>query len=168
MPRPNAGPRLFINEKRGGFYYIAWTKDGRSRVRSTGTKDRREADKILGEFLIARAEKDGPSCPNQTFVMEILADYAETKADSPAASRIGYAIAALSPFWKEKTVAEVHEGTCRQYAKHRGKSAGTIRRELTVLRSAINFAVRTNQLTRGADVALPDKPEPRDVLVDAV
>jgi integrase len=96
-------------------------------------------------------------------VTAVLDEYARGKADSPAAVRIGYAIAALSHFWEGKTVANVHDGSCRQYSKRRGVSAGTVRRELTVLRAAINYAVKTNQLTRGADVTLPGKPEPRDV-----
>jgi len=60
-------------------------------------------------------------------------------------------------------VADVYEATCRQYEKHRRVSKGTLRRELGVLRAAINDEVKSNRLTRGANVWLPDAPEPRDV-----
>jgi len=133
MPRPNTGPRFFVDEKRGGFYYIAWTEGGRSRIRSTATRDRREAEKVFGEFLLARVKKSGPCDPAETLVTGVLDDYAEAKADSPAAARIGYAMTVLSHFWEGKTVADVHDGSCSQYAKQRRKSSGTVRRELTVL-----------------------------------
>src|SRR5262245_6551441 len=157
MPRPNTGPKLFVNKKRGGFFYIKWTEAGRSRICSTGTKDCREAEEVLADFIHTRDKKTGPRDPAETLVTAVLADYAEAKEDSSAAKRIGYAIVALSPFWRDKTVAVVNEATCQQYAKRRSVSASTIRRELKVLRASINFAVKTNQLTRGADVWLTDE-----------
>jgi integrase len=54
---------------------------------------------------------------------------------------------------------EVTEAACRKYRKHRGVSDGTLRRELSVLRAAINSA----RLTRTVAVWLPDAPEPLDV-----
>jgi integrase len=44
----------------------------------------------------------------------------------------------------------------------RGRSNGTTRRELGVLRAAINHAHREGRLTRVVPVSLPDSAEPRD------
>ena len=162
MPRRNSGPRLCFLEKRG-CYYIAWTEGGRSRQRSTGTTDRHEAEKALGEFIIARTGRNGPRDPNETLVTDVLGTYALAHEDSRGFERIAYAITALVPFWQGRMVADVHETTCRRYAKHRGVSDGTLRRELGVLRAAINFAVQSNRLTRAAAVWFPDAAPPRDV-----
>ena len=163
MPRRNSGPQLRPLEKRGGIHYIFWTEGGRSRERSTGTKDFAEAQKIFGEFLIARSvRRSGPRDPDETLVTDVLADYAEANEGTRAFDRIAYAVAALIPFWQGHMVADVFDAPCRQYAKQRGVSDGTLRRELAVLRAAINSAVKSNRLTRTVPVWLPDAPEPLD------
>jgi integrase len=92
-----------------------------------------------------------------------LAEYAEDRARETAAPwRIAYAIDALTDFWRNKTVVEVTRETCRLYASARKRSPGTVRRELGVLRAAINFAHREGRLTRPVAVALPDAPAPRE------
>jgi integrase len=162
MPRRNTGPRLRFLEKRQCFY-VVWTEGGRSRERSTGTANREQAEVALGEFIAARTKRSGPRDLAETLVTDVLAAYGEAKADTPAAARIGAAIAVLVPFWSGRTVADIHEDSCRKYGKARGRSAGTIRRELTVLRAAVNYAVRSNRLTRTASFWLPEPPEARDV-----
>jgi hypothetical protein len=159
MPRRNEGPRLRWLEKRQCFY-IVFT-EGRSRERSTGTQDRREAEIKLAEFIRARNRNAGPRDPHEILVTDVLADYAEANEDRPEAKRIGCAVVALVPFWDGQSIADVHEESCRRYVKHRGVSNGTARRELGILRTAINCAVQTNRLTRGAHVWLPKPPEPR-------
>jgi hypothetical protein len=133
MPRRNHGPHLTYLEKCGSFY-ITWTEGGRSRQRSTGSKDRGEAERALAEFILDRTRQNGPSDPAQTLITEVLADFAEACADKLSARRLGQAIGALSRFWYGRMVADVYESTCRQYAKRRGVGAGTVRYELGILR----------------------------------
>src|SRR5262249_43501878 len=59
-------------------------------------------------------------------------------------------------------VADVGPQTCAKYAQKRGRSAGTVRRELGVLRAAINYAHSNGRITRPVAVELPERPEPRD------
>src|SRR5690349_16587233 len=75
MPRRNQGPRLRWLVKRQCFY-ITWTEHGRSRERSTSTKNREEAEGIFGEWLRNRSRRDGPSDPSEIFVTDVLAYYA--------------------------------------------------------------------------------------------
>lgn len=162
MPRRNSGPRLRFLEKRN-CYYIVWTEGGRSRERSTGARDRPEAEIVFAEFLRLRTRDSGPRDPAEILVTDLLADYAEEHApttQSPA--RIGYAVTALTPFWDGVTVAGVTKETCRAYVARRGRSAGTTRRELGVLRAAINYAADAGRLTRPVAVELPDRPPTRD------
>ena len=59
-------------------------------------------------------------------------------------------------------MADVTPQTCARYAEKRGRSKGTVRRELGVLRAAINYAHRSGRITRPVAVELPERPEPRD------
>ncbi|WP_197033837.1 site-specific integrase [Bradyrhizobium sp. URHD0069] len=65
-------------------------------------------------------------------------------------------------YWEGRTVAEITRETCQRYVLTRKRSAGTTRRELGVLRAAINHAHREGRLTRTVSIALPQRPESRD------
>lgn len=76
-----------------------------------------------------------------------------------ASERIAYAIVPLADFWEGRTVANVTRQTCEAYHKWRGRSNGTVRRELGVLRASINHAHAEGRLTRTVVVHLPERPE---------
>lgn len=162
MPRRNHGPRLKWLEKRSCFY-IVWTENGRSRERSTGTDDRQSAETQFCEFLQARQRRTGPRELKAVFVTELLGDYAEEVGRRAIASaRIGYAIAPLGQFWQGSTVSEVTSDACHKYSDWRGRSAGTVRRELGVLRAAINYAFKEGRIARSVPISLPEAPESKD------
>ena len=111
----------------------------------------------------ARGRSGGPRDPSEIFVTDVLAEYATERAPSVMApERIAYAVEALTRFWTGRAVGDVTPQTCGRYAEQRAKSPGTIRRELTVLRAAINFAHRCGRITRPVAVDLPPPPEARD------
>jgi len=162
MPRRNQGPRLRWLAKRR-CYYITWTERGRSRERSTGTADREEAETFFADWLHARGRRAGPSDPAEAFITDVLNDYAAERGPKVAAPRvIACAVDALTEFWQGRMVADVTPHTCGLYVERRGRSANTVRRELSVLRTALNYAHRHGRLTRPVAVELPEAPEPRD------
>lgn len=163
MPRRNKGARLQWHRNRK-CWYIVWTERGRSRERSTGSKDRGEAEIALADFIHASNRGSGPRDPAQILVTDALADYLQDRqGEIAAAGRIAAAIKAMVPYWTAITIAGVTKETCRGYVKSRGsRSAGTTRRELGVLRAAINHAHREGRITRVVAVHLPDRPEARD------
>src|SRR5215469_1618570 len=176
MPRRNQGPRLRWLAKRKCFY-ITWTEHGRSRERSTGTADREQAQIILAEWLQRRAYRKGPSDPAAILITDVLNEYAQQRGPKIAApARIAYAVLALTDFFEGNSVADVTSQTCGRYVEERCRSvisesgevekrrcsAGTVRRELGVLRAAINYAFKNGRITRPVAVELPDRPEPRD------
>jgi integrase len=92
-----------------------------------------------------------------------LADYGrEHGPETAAPDRIGYAIDALLPFWRGRAVADITRATCQAYARARERKPATVRRELAVLRAAINHAAREGRLTRAPTVFLPPKPDGKD------
>lgn len=162
MPRRNQGPRLRWLDKRG-CYYIFWTERGRSRERSTGTADREQAQIKLAEFLQQRDRRAGPRHPHEILVTALLAEYSTERGTKVIAKdRIAYAVLALTDFFEGCSVADVTPQTCARYAEKRGRSAGTARRELGVLRAAINHAHRNGRITRPVAVELPEPPDPKD------
>ena len=164
MPRPNRGAYLEWRADRAS-YYVYWTEDGRSRRRSAGTADRATAEATLAEFIGERHRRSRPAGPRHPAafpIAEALNLYAEQHAATTAApERIAYAIEALLPFWQDSAIGDVTDETCRAYAVARARSAGTVRKELGVLRAAINFAFKRGRLTTAPHVLLPDKPEGR-------
>ncbi len=161
MPRRNNGYRLRFLEKRG-CYYIVWSDGGRSKERSTGTKDRREAEIALADFIRQQPCRIGPKDPSDVFVTDILNDYAlDRSSDIQAPVRMAYAIAPLAEFFSGRTVQDITKQTCKGYGVFRSRKPGTVRRDLGVLRAAINHAHREGKLTRAVPVDLPDRSAAR-------
>ncbi|WP_417790325.1 tyrosine-type recombinase/integrase [Terasakiella pusilla] len=164
MPKQNRGPHLKFFPKKGakGTWFIQWFEHGRRRTKSTRTECRADAEKALAEFIIGQ-EPVGPRDPVQRQITDVLTAYATEKAiHAKDSERIAYTIEALVPFWAGLTVSDVKESTCRKYAKERGLSDGTIRRELATLRAAINYDFQQGNLTQSVFVWMPPKPEHKD------
>jgi integrase len=162
MPRPNSGPKLKSNKRRGGFYYIHWTERGRSCQQSTRTRNRKEAEVELAKFLMRRQQHDGPRDPSEVLIMDALENYSRKfEPGSSSGERAAYAIQALASFWGHMTAADVSEHLCKEYQLHRGVKVGTIRRELGVLRAALN-GEHPKRMTRMVEIKLPPKPDGKD------
>jgi hypothetical protein len=149
MPRRNQGPKLRWLDKRKSFY-VVWTERGRSRECSTGSADREQAEIFFADWMQRRGRRAGPSDPAAILITDVLSVYAEQRGPKVAApARIGYAVLALIDFFEGNSVADVTPQTCARYVKKRGRSAGTARRELGVLRAAINFAFQRPDYSPG-------------------
>ncbi len=165
MPRPNLGPRLETMPGRSALY-IVWYEGGRKRSSSTRTSDRREAEAQLAAFLRERELSQrpaGPAEPSRYPIAAALDLYGTLRAPNTAdPSRIAYAMIPLLEYWGELNVDAITKQTCRAYAKQRDRAPATVRRELTTLRAALNFAFEEGRLTRVPHVELPEKPDGRD------
>ncbi len=165
MPRPNRGAYLKHN-KRDGYWHIHWSEGGRVRQRSTGTRDSQSAQGVLAKFIEGRQRSGrgaGPVDPGQFPIADALDLYAREHApETSDPARIGYAIAALIPFWDGNSVADISSQTCKAYGVWRGLSPGTIRKELGTLKAAINYAKAEGRITYVPTVHLPPKPEGKD------
>jgi integrase len=165
MPRKARGPYLQWNPDRGR-WYILFRENGRTRERSTGSSDREEANCQLAEFILQQQRKQGPTGPRDPSkfpIQDALALYGAEQAPHVAdPKRIGYAIAALLPFWGNLKVSDIRRETCGAYGRQRGKKPGTIRRELACLRAALNYTKHEGCLTYVPTVHLPPKPEGKD------
>lgn len=169
MPRKAQGPRLYWRRDK----QIWIIRDTGCPDRSTGTRERREAERALAAYIASKDTVTGSRRPDQITVAEILDIYAREKAPHAAdPARIGYAIDALVPFWGGLSVADIKGETCRRYQKSRVRvvkdgpprpiGRGTVRRELGALQAAINYAHKEGYLLNPATVTLPEKPKAKD------
>jgi integrase len=165
MPRPNLGPRLERIEGRPSLY-IVWYVGGRKHRRSTGTSDRRTAEAYLATFLRERELSQrpaGPAEPGDYAIASALDLYGTLHAPHTAdPQRIAYAITPLLDFWRDNAVSAITKQSCRAYATWRARAPATIRRELTTLRAALNFAYEEGRLTRPVHIEMPEKPDGKD------
>ena len=78
-----------------------------------------------------REPQRGPRDPAAILVTDVLNDYpAERGPKVISTGRIAYAVLALTDFFEGNSVADVTPQTCGRYVEKRGRSAGTVRREL--------------------------------------
>lgn len=168
MPRRNSGPRLFWNARKR-LWYIRWTERGRGRERSTGAADAGQAQTELARFIENRAaEAARPREPGRIWVADVIGAYAAEHV--PHVASVETAAAAcdrLLSWWGGRVVGDISPQTCKEYARSRtfnGRQvkAGTAARELTVLRAALNHAVREKRLAAAPYVWTPQRAPARD------
>jgi integrase len=162
MPRRNTGPRLRWIDRRQSFY-ICWYEHGRERLRATGETDSKRAETILAAFIRATSRPANGPRPAHEVKLGAVLDYYGTNKGAFAAdpARIGYAIDALLPFWANKYVSDVNDIACAAYVEQRQRAPATVRRELTTLRAALNYA--NGRITDAAPpVSMPPAPQGKD------
>ena len=159
MPRPAKGPRLYLR-KRTGLWAI---KDTGCGERSTGTRDRQEAEAALARYIAEKDHGIEPGSPDQVTVADVLDRYAAEHAPTVRDPvRIAYAIEAMLPRLGALPVAMLTGSVCRRYARERGRAPATVRKELGVLQAALNYCHVEGYLTAAPKLRLPEKPAARD------
>lgn len=87
----------------------------------------------------------------------MLSDYVLDHGDDVIdGERLAWSVLKLTDFFQGRRVQEVTKQACKAYGRWRARADGTIRRELIVLRAAINHAHREGKLSRSVYVELPE------------
>jgi integrase len=160
MPRQAKPPRLYLRERDGRAAQWVILDGGREYGTGCGADDRGGAEKALAAHL---ATKHRPSLKGDPLIADVLALYGIEHAPTTAApALIGYHIAHLVQWWGSRRVSEITPARCRAYVEARPVKAGTARRELETLQSAINFAWREGKLTAPVPIWLPEKSIARE------
>lgn len=176
MPRPAKSARLYLHPKRR-----VWIVRDRGVFKSTGRgeADHQGAEDALADYLGAKHRPVSDHRPAQVTVSDVLIFYGRNVAPGHrAAATTGYAIDRLDEFWADKKLSEVKRSTCQAYVDHRTShsrpqaksdaakqrkvSAETARRELGVLRAAINAYHAEHNLDSVPTVTLPPASAPRE------
>lgn len=175
MPRPSKGPRLYLDPAER-----VWIiRDGSSKRRTGCREDERDrATQALAEYITEKYQPVRDNRPDRLHVEDVLTFYLREIAPGQKASATSaYAAQRLLDWWSGKKLSDVKRSTCQQYvafrvaqprpqaktdaAKARRVSMETVRRELTVLRAAINAYHAENMLDAVPTVTLPPAAPPR-------
>ena len=156
MPRRSQGARLYLDPERKQWVI----RDGTSFIRTgCAESDHANAEKQLAEYI---GSKYRPTPSTSPLIADVLLAYAKEHLPSTrAAAKAAHNISNLSPFWANKTAADVTGPNCKEYAKDRPPVAA--RRDLEVLRASLYYwHEHYGPLARMPAVSLPEKPSPRD------
>lgn len=146
------------------YWNIVWTDGRRSYRRSTRTTDRREAELVLAAFLL-EVNKPKEAKQEEVGIASVLQDYYDEYAQHKASHvQADIAVKRLTEFFGTATVAAVTQEAQDRYIAQRRKDGvrdETISRELSVLRAALNRAVKYGRLLNAPFVKSLPKAEPR-------
>jgi integrase len=174
MPRPSKGARLYKRRARTRNGKIVaqavWViRDGEHSI-ATGclaapfeTKPPRQAEEALSRYI---AEKYQPKRSTRHVedidVADVLLVYHSDRGEiGNAHDDLDARISRLNEFWGGKSLAEVNSRSCSTYVNTRGRVGGA-RRDLEVLRAAINHHAKEGLHRELVRVSLPPKGERRD------
>lgn len=183
MPRPNRGPYLDVN--RAGVYEIRFSVRGRSRSRSTGTRDFQLAQKILANFILLGGAADAAMTAADTpmLVRDALGDPEPDSPHSPSywhehvlRNVVGietqrYSVRKLIEHFGHMPVQAIRPTDITAYIDKRRSGAlgkpskdGTIARELSVLNAAMHHQCRAKRIKHDdiPTIKLPKPAEPKD------
>jgi integrase len=166
---------------RDGVYYAIWSDNRRSKRKSMGTSDRAAAEQRFAQWLLLGGHREGGTTPtgqNALTVAELWTVYEarHVRTEIVATATVDYSWRNLKPHFGDMRVDQIDQTAVDDYEDKRvegaiGKPsvAGTVRRELAVLRAMLNWHAspergKKRMLERGdlPSFTLPDESEPRD------
>lgn len=161
MPRKALPARLYQRPDTKEWIIRDRGKD--TRTGFSGNNGELAAEEALARYLALKTQiPTSPQSPEVVGLSSILTHYLKTLRDDIAdPARQAYAVKALIPFWRDKTAGDVSEEACKAYVRTR-KASSTARRELSVLRAALNKAHRDRILMAAPAVWLPPKGQPKE------
>ncbi len=173
MPRPKSlTPNYRLRQNGAGIWEVHWRQNDNTAKRSTGERERplaeKEALKIIAERTAPR-----PSGKHLETCGDVLDEYRRARI-MEVASKVGLeeSIRPLKVFFAGMAPDAITDSVVDAYRDHRrgmtsrlGRrySDGTIRRELNVLRAALNWAARNRKIGSKIEVrARLEQPAIRD------
>jgi integrase len=163
MPRPRKPARLYLRKRVGR--EPRWViRDGDDEIDTRCTeRQRSEADIILGNYLRLRGAAEAQAGEQGRVRLSALLQ-AYSKGHGPTVAdpgRITAAIKALLPFWGNLEPADINRSRCAEYARSRGRSPSTIRRELGTLNAALRWCAGEGMIPPPPPVPRPPEPPGR-------
>ena len=164
MPRKKSPPRLYL--KRDASRAAVWIILDGGRKISTGCLEHasREAEKRLAAYISEKHEAPGEHRASVALIADVLLHYLQNRVPQLARPKEeAYRVQMLGRFFGERTVAAINSKLCREYAAWRSENASTAgRRDLELLRAALNLYNADFSLSVLPVVTLPPPPPPRE------
>lgn len=156
-------PDKYRLKEHQGYWYIFWSDGRGSRRRSTGCRDRAEAQSVFDSFL---ASVESVEEPEKKTVAVVISGYLQDRKGSVADfDRLERAASHVTRHLGWMDVDTIRPTTSTLYRRRRqdeGVVDGTIRRELDCVRAALNWAAAERWIDHAPKIVLPPPPPPRD------
>jgi integrase len=158
MGRKRHAPRLWLDQRPGRGWVIL--DEGKFIRTGFAESDRVEAQKALARYLGKIHQP--PKHDDDPLIVDLLISYGEEHlVGTRSAKNAAYNVESLTGWWRDKKLSDINAITCRDYAAT--KTAAAARRDLEVLRAAINHWHRHHgPLPIIPAVVMPAKPAPRE------
>lgn len=144
-----------VQRFRGGFA-IVWFEDGKRHRRTLYSSNRASAE---AEARIVWARADATPWNVGRIVNGYIDDFA--KENPPSLQRRRDAWKAMRVFWEDVDPSQIDEDMCRDYYEEREVADATLRYELLMLSTALNWALKKKHITSRPQLWLPPKGEYR-------
>lgn len=131
--------------KRGEIWHIEKTYRGQRIFESTGTGDLAEAERLLSLRLSQLREEQVYGAKKARTFEQAATKYLLENQHQRAIDRAGYALKKIIPHLGAMALDKIHAETIEPYLEDRqeaGASAGTINREITVIRRILHLSAR--------------------------
>jgi len=159
--------RIF-RRKSNGVYYIDYFVDGRRQKKSTGTKNRKEAERCLqsrlGDIVQGKFKlEDRKPAPYFEEFSHVYLDWA--KQNKKSWERDVYSLKELIPVFGGLRLAAIHPFKVEQYKIDRKKKVkpATVNREVALLKRILNIAVEWGKLKDNPIRNVKALKEPRGI-----
>lgn len=158
MPQKRKPARLWLRPDTGTWFI----KHGSKRIATDCNEDDvAAAQRKLAEYIARNHRPNRSSCAAEVKIDDVIFIYANEKA--PTTARPKETVAMLDrvgDFFGDMFLTEIKGQTCRDYVLDRGNFGGA-RRDLEVMRAAINYYHAEHTLDMVPKVTLPEKGMPR-------
>ena len=154
LTRPNY--KLY---SRAGTWYIRWTENQVTRRVSTGQTIRVEAEKWRDQWIAGRSQL---IIPSQATIAEIMQAYITARLPNVQSKETLLLCARTITRLIGNLEPRMLDRSSYSNARLTNVTAGSVRREIVVLRAALNWAKRDKWIDEIPYVEMPPKPPPRD------
>ncbi len=141
------------------YWAVYWSEGRKPYRRSTGAACRHEAEQFLANFILGRTLPQKLPA-NKLLVSQLLDIYALEKTTSKAL--IDIHLKHLKSHFGNMLVAVISKQAVQEYATKRNVKPGTLRRELTTLKAALNHAYKEGRVEAVPHIALPAQPPAKE------
>ena len=140
-----------------------WEGDRRRRFRLRNGLNQAEASAELTRFIKRRELMLDRGSETIADIVDLYIK--DRQIDGKSIEKQRHSWKALSSFFGHLSPDDVEKETCDAYRKHRrdmGRREGTIWTEMSVLRAALNWAVKRKKIARAPFIWLPDQPRAKE------
>lgn len=158
MPQKRRPARLWLRPDTG-----TWViKDGSKRIPTGCSEDEvAAAQKELAQYLADQYQPQRGGRSAEITIGDVIIVYGQEKAGKTARPKETLSMLdRLNDFFGDMAVADIRGKTCREFADKRGNDGGA-RRDLEVLRAAVNYYHSEYVLDMVPKISLPEKGTPR-------